>query len=211
MSIFKIDAAWAYTITQICGNLYPQRRNLNSRNKKTLVMNAMGSTLNNAHFTFFLNGLNNMKLQIWVGNNPVAEDRIEAMIKDTNPTRALNNLRSALSVIYYLNHPIAHDNWVSPANDVRTEWGRAELEWATAGNGREPVTEFWDEWLRDFMQDRTSRVRRFVQRWACEMRSYWAVRTGDTATQTLQVLQSLYNSASDLSIELDGLHEEPIA
>ncbi|KAF7137044.1 hypothetical protein CNMCM5793_006895 [Aspergillus hiratsukae] len=174
------------------------------------VMNALGSTRNNAHLVFLLNGLNKIKVNIWVKYDPYAASDMDTWVQDADPSTALRALRSALSIVNYLNHPIAHDNWVGPANDARTEWARAELAWAAAGNGREPVVEFWDEWLRDFMQNRADRIRKWVQTWTRTMRQYWAVRTGDTATQTLQILSSLYNSASDLSIELDGLHEEPI-
>jgi hypothetical protein len=60
------------------------------------------------------------------------------------------------------------------------------------------------------MNHYAARIKIWVQDWASEMRKYWAVRTGDTATQTMQILSSLYNSASDLTFDLDGLHEEPI-
>ncbi|KAH1913703.1 hypothetical protein KXW47_005080 [Aspergillus fumigatus] len=174
------------------------------------IMNALGSKRNNAHLVFLLNGLNKIKVNLWVGNAPHAARLMEDWIKAADPSNALRALRSALSTVYYLNHPIAHDNWIGTANDARTEWGRAELAWAAAGNGREPVVEFWDEWLRDFMNHYTGRIKTWVQYWSSEMRKYWAVRTGDTATQTMQILSSLHNSASDLSFEFDGLHEEPI-
>lgn len=34
------------------------------------IMNALGSTANNGHFVFFLNGLNNMKLQVSFSRHP---------------------------------------------------------------------------------------------------------------------------------------------
>ncbi|KXG46667.1 Glycoside hydrolase, superfamily [Penicillium griseofulvum] len=174
------------------------------------VMNALGSTANNGHFVFFLNGLNNMKLQLWVGKDPINSGTMDTAIQATDPKTALNNLRSALSLIYYLNHPIAHDNWVGPANDVRTEWARAETEWFAQGNGREQVVAFWDEWLRDFMNGRATRIRNWVQNWARQMYGYWAVRTGNDAIQTLQALRTINSLASDLEMDLDGLYQEPL-
>lgn len=76
------------------------------------VMNSLGSTANNGHFVFFLNGLNNMKLQVsfsylypnrfrnahlfqlWVGNDPINSGTMDTAIQATNPNTTLNNLRS---------------------------------------------------------------------------------------------------------------------
>lgn len=60
------------------------------------------------------------------------------------------------------------------------------------------------------MTGRATRIRNWVQTWARDMYRYWAVRTGDVADQTLQALRTLNNLASDLEIDLDGLHQEPL-
>lgn len=69
---------------------------------------------------------------------------------------------------------------------------------------------FWDEWLRDFMNGRATRIRNWVQNWARQMNGYWAVRTGDDDIQTLQALRTINSLASDLEMDLDGLYQKPL-
>ncbi|KAK2750070.1 hypothetical protein FQN57_004562 [Myotisia sp. PD_48] len=204
---FLIQALQAQTLP----NPPPMAGGAASTSPMERVMNGLGSTRNDGHFVFFLNGLNGIKMQLWRGNNPIAEEDMEKIFDSLDPGPALQNIRMVISIINYLNEPGVRAGWVASANEVRAELARAMEAYAqSTGTSSEPLVAYWDEWLRDFLPGIANRARAWVQNWTRQMHQYWAVRTGPVANQAIEILSTFKSLASDLEIDISGLHQEPV-
>lgn len=69
---------------------------------------------------------------------------MENLIGLDNYLPALQNIRSVITVIHYLNHSRVYPHLISSANEVRTEIGLADQEWISQGNHNPRGQAWWD-------------------------------------------------------------------
>jgi hypothetical protein len=76
-------------------------------------------------------------------HRPYNDKDMESSVKDDNYIAALNSMRAAVAVIYYLNHPVINSHMASSLNEVCLELGLANNRWVDLGNRREYAQEWW--------------------------------------------------------------------
>jgi hypothetical protein len=84
-------------------------------------------------------------MQIWWGENPTSDTKMEAAIKKNDPEAVLKYLREPLTILAYLNHPVVNSRMISTSNTVRDAWGLADEAWENGGNAGEFAQDWWDE------------------------------------------------------------------
>ncbi|KAJ5196519.1 hypothetical protein N7449_006998 [Penicillium cf. viridicatum] len=169
----------------------------------TRVMNALGSRSNDQHFIVLPAGLNGLKTRMWRIRTP--HDGMTSAIAADDPTQALQNIRSVIAVMNYLNDPRVRPHMVSTSNEVRREFGLADQRWVASGNDAVYAQDWWDQWIRD----RHRHIGTVNNNWAigqiADMRRIWAVRTGENVTPVLEVLDEYKAAAQKSDIDTDDL------
>ncbi|CAG8905445.1 unnamed protein product [Penicillium egyptiacum] len=171
----------------------------------TRVMNALGSRTNDQHFLVLIAALNGLKSRMWRTIDPYRDSTMTNAINNDDPTVALQNIRSVITVMSYLNDPRARPHMISTANEVRTEFGLSDQQWISNGNDPAYAQDWWDQWFRNRLQYIGTSNRNWAIGQIADMRRIWAVRTGQDVTPVLEVLDEYKAAASEMEIDLDGL------
>ncbi|KAL4966223.1 uncharacterized protein BDV14DRAFT_199024 [Aspergillus stella-maris] len=167
------------------------------------IMNAFGTTSNDAGFVFLDETLNTMKKLLWTSDNPIANDTMQAAIKNYDYVTALNGVRRALAVIAYLNHPHVNGIMSSSFNEVRREIGLANDAWMALGHSDEHAQRVWSYWVRNHLTTMGVYTHNWVGRWGREIDLTWGARTGTLAHQVLEASREFQNQ--DTTINMDDV------
>ncbi|KAJ5189079.1 hypothetical protein N7491_005402 [Penicillium cf. griseofulvum] len=98
------------------------------------VMNALGSRTNDQHFLVLLSALNGVKSKMWLTKDPYKNTTMTNAINHDDPATVLQNIRSVITFMNYLNDPRVRPHMVSTAHEVRTEFGLSDRQWISDGN-----------------------------------------------------------------------------
>ena len=124
------------------------------------VWRAYGDTNNAGHMVNTEPHWNNLKMQIFRGNDPIGDDRWQARnLDDTADTatgfRAVGAIRDVLDIFDYMNRPELHTAWTSSANDIRDAFAHFQDRYnRNVPQGSQPLAnlpEMWDEYLRNVL------------------------------------------------------------
>lgn len=185
------------------------------------MMNAVGSTRNDAGFVLFDAKLNLYKKlvcparrplspkmiadrdELWVTKNPVVDKRMDALIKNDDYVTAINKVRGALAVIAYLNNPTVNGILSSQFNEVGRELDRANLTWMAQGNGDEHAQRVWSYWVKDHLTTMGLHTHNWVSRWTSAMERNWGARSGTVVKQMVEAARKLKDA--DTTINQDDV------
>lgn len=186
------------------------------------VWRAYGDTNNAGHMVNTDPRFNNLKMQIFRGNDPIGDDRWQAGdLDDTADTatgiRAVGAIRDVIDIFHYMNRPELHTAWTSSANDIRDAWAHFQTRYnMNVPQGSRPLAnlpEMWDEYLRNVL---IPQIENNVGAWA-ERRINILLVNWDTAREgatgqreevILGILEALTQLKEDLqnaSIDLGNL------
>lgn len=124
------------------------------------VWRAYGDTNNAAHMVNTDPRFNNLKMQIFRGNDPIGDDRWQAEdLDDTADTatgiRAVGAIRDVIDIFNYMNRPELHTAWTSSANEIRAAWAHFQTRYnMNVPPGSRPLAnlpEMWDEYIRNVL------------------------------------------------------------
>jgi chitinase len=172
------------------------------------LMDCKGSMSNRADFVLAYKDINQYKTRIVMGKEIIDPDKWKDRYLNDDPTDALYALRTAISVIHYMNRPASppvQPRLAHVVNLIFDEWQRAENQWnAQNPNDRVRVAAAWAEWARAQMQFNVDHTTQWVRRGITDMRRMWAVRTGEQARATLETMERLENELPALTISIAG-------
>ncbi len=124
------------------------------------VWRAYGDTNNAGHMVNTEPHWNNLKMQIFRGNDPIGDDRWQARNLDdtTNTatgTRAVGAIRDVIDIFDYMNRPDLHTAWTSSANSIREALAHFQDRYnRNVPQGGQPLAnlpEMWDEYIRNVL------------------------------------------------------------
>lgn len=124
------------------------------------VWRAYGDTNNAGHMPNTEPHWNNLKMQIFRGNDPIGDDRWQAQDLDSTADtatgiRAVGAIRDVIDIFDYMNRPDLHTAWTSSANDIRAALAHFQDRYnRNVPPGSRPLAnlpEMWDEYIRSVL------------------------------------------------------------
>lgn len=164
------------------------------------VWRAYGDTKNAGHMVNTEPRWNNLKMQIFRGNDPIADDTWQARNLDDTAnlatgTQAIGAIRNVIAIFDYMNRPELHRAWTSSANSIREALAHFQDRYnrnvPQGGQLLANLPEMWDEYLRNVL---IPQIQNNVAAWA-ERRINILIIAWDTAREgaCLPVLRTVYN------------------
>ncbi|MCJ1346184.1 hypothetical protein MMC31_004398, partial [Peltigera leucophlebia] len=164
------------------------------------VWRAYGDTNNAGHMVNTEPRWNNLKMQIFRGNDPIADDTWQARNLDDTAnlatgTQAIGAIRNVIAIFDYMNRPELHRAWTSSANSIREALAHFQDRYnrnvPQGGQLLANLPEMWDEYLRNVL---IPQIQNNVAAWA-ERRINILIIAWDTAREgaCLPVLRTVYN------------------
>lgn len=172
------------------------------------IWRAYGDTHNDQHMINAEPHFNNLKMQIFRGNDPISDRawgrrNFEDTANTDNALSAIGAMRDVIGTIDYMNEDGAHTSWTTAANDVRSALAhfqdRFNQNVPQGMNQIANLPEMWDEYIRQVLIPQIqNNVRTWVGYRIDELRSTWSDEREGATGQRQEVINGILEALEDL-------------